>query len=98
MAETTCPVFRPTEQEFKSFRRYIEDIVDPIAGKVGLCKIVPPPGEPPTQQLCRQQCCNRLFVLEMDFSLLSLNIQFNSREDLFLSSKLSNSLRHSTRS
>lgn len=45
MAETTCPVFRPTEQEFKSFRRYIEDVVDPIAGKAGLCKIIPPPGE-----------------------------------------------------
>lgn len=44
MAETTCPVFRPTEKEFKSFRRYMEDVVDPIAGKVGLCKIIPPPG------------------------------------------------------
>lgn len=44
MAETTCPVFRPTEQEFKSFRRYIEDVVDPIAGKAGLCKVIPPPG------------------------------------------------------
>lgn len=45
MAETTCPVFRPTEQEFKSFRRYIEEVVDPIAGKAGLCKVIPPPGE-----------------------------------------------------
>lgn len=45
MAETTCPVFKPTEQEFKSFRRYIEEVVDPIAGKAGLCKIIPPPGE-----------------------------------------------------
>ena len=44
MAETTCPVFRPTEQEFKSFRRYMEEVVDPKAGRVGLCKIIPPPG------------------------------------------------------
>ena len=51
MAETTCPVFRPTEQEFKSFRRYIEDVVDPIAGKAGLCKVIPPPGEGPVMLL-----------------------------------------------
>lgn len=44
MAETTCPVFHPTEHEFLNFRRYIEEVVDPIAGKVGLCKVVPPPG------------------------------------------------------
>ncbi|CAM9825247.1 unnamed protein product, partial [Choristocarpus tenellus] len=41
MAETTCPVFRPTEREFKNFREYLSKI-DPIAGPVGLCKIIPP--------------------------------------------------------
>ena len=30
-AATTCPVFRPTEEEFRDFRAYLEKI-DPVAG------------------------------------------------------------------
>lgn len=77
MAETTCPVFRPTEQEFKSFRRYIEDVVDPIAGKAGLCKVIPPPGEDSLSffSLLAPQADNRLAwsrALPVPFVLTSL--------------------------
>jgi jmjN domain len=45
MATTTCPVFRPTEEEFSNFGAFIASI-DHIAGPVGLCKVIPPAGEP----------------------------------------------------
>ncbi|CAM9571689.1 unnamed protein product [Chrysoparadoxa australica] len=42
MAATTCPVYRPTKEEFANFREYIKKI-DHEAAAVGLCKIIPPP-------------------------------------------------------
>eukprot|EP00752_Nemacystus_decipiens_P004810 g4377.t1 len=62
MAETTCPVFRPTEQEFKSFRRYIEDVVDPIAGKAGLCKVIPPPGWAASRSDAAEEMCKSVHI------------------------------------
>ncbi|CBJ27769.1 conserved unknown protein [Ectocarpus siliculosus] len=62
MAETTCPVFRPTEQEFKSFRRYIEDVVDRIAGKAGLCKIIPPPGWAARRRDTAEEMCKSVYI------------------------------------
>ncbi|CAM9569635.1 unnamed protein product, partial [Scytosiphon promiscuus] len=62
MAETTCPVFRPTEQEFKSFRRYIEDVVDPIAGKAGLCKVIPPPGWAARRRDAAEEMCKSVHI------------------------------------
>ena len=44
MAQTTCPVYRPTSAEFADFRAYIRKIEESIDPDVGLCKIVPPTG------------------------------------------------------
>lgn len=41
MAETTCPVFRPTMEEFSNFSSYM-DTIETKASRVGLCKIIPP--------------------------------------------------------
>ena len=42
MSTTTCPVFRPTPEEFSDFQAYISKIEDTIDPDVGLCKIIPP--------------------------------------------------------
>ena len=39
------PVFRPTMTEFKDFAKYIDSLEVAGAHKVGLAKIIPPPGE-----------------------------------------------------
>ena len=44
MASCTCPVFRPTLEEFSmGFEKYIE-IIEPQVRPHGICKIVPPKG------------------------------------------------------
>ncbi|EWM21898.1 lysine-specific demethylase 4c isoform 1 [Nannochloropsis gaditana] len=43
MSSTTCPVFRPSREEFKNFSAYI-DKIDSRVGNAGLCKIIPPEG------------------------------------------------------
>jgi hypothetical protein len=42
MSTTTCPVFRPTPEEFSDFRKYVSKIEETIDPDVGLCKIIPP--------------------------------------------------------
>ena len=42
MSETTCPVFRPTVEEFKNFTQYI-DLIEKT-GELCVCKIIPPAG------------------------------------------------------
>lgn len=46
MASTTCPVFRPTLEEFANFRGYIEKIEQSFdeVDKHGIAKIIPPKG------------------------------------------------------
>eukprot|EP01033_Poteriospumella_lacustris_P014105 gene14105-10078_t len=41
MAEDTCPVFRPSEEEFSNFRTYMESIHS-AHPHIGICKIIPP--------------------------------------------------------
>jgi len=50
MSKTTCPVFRPTMDDFKNFSAYI-DKIDRKIGDAGLCKVIPPEGwyTPPTE-------------------------------------------------
>ncbi len=43
MSKTTCPVFRPTLEEFRNFSAYI-DKIDSKIGDAGLCKVIPPEG------------------------------------------------------
>jgi hypothetical protein len=38
MASTTCPVFRPTAEEFANFSKYIDKIDEEI-GDYGICKV-----------------------------------------------------------
>lgn len=38
MSKTTCPVFRPTLEEFRNFSKYIDKIDEEI-GHFGLCKV-----------------------------------------------------------
>jgi jumonji domain-containing protein 2 len=42
MAEDTCLVFRPTEEEFANFREYLERL-NFLHPEIGICKIIPPP-------------------------------------------------------
>ena len=42
MSETTCPVFRPSMEEFQDFRSYMNKIQS--AAPIGICKIIPPAG------------------------------------------------------
>lgn len=74
MAQTTCPVFRPTEQEFKDFRRYIEQVIDLNAAsrKAGLCKIIPPPGMYNNGSV-QSSACGVMFVLVYTTLLSSVN-------------------------
>jgi [histone H3]-trimethyl-L-lysine9/36 demethylase len=45
MSETTCEVLRPTLEEFKDFRKFVEKVVDDkIGGIAGIIKIIPPDG------------------------------------------------------
>eukprot|EP01042_Synura_sphagnicola_P029617 gene29617-38193_t len=41
MAEDTCPVFRPSEEEFSNFRTYMESIHS-AHPHIGICKLIPP--------------------------------------------------------
>lgn len=41
MAECTCPVFQPTEEQFTNFHAYIKLIEQRFPG-MGICKIIPP--------------------------------------------------------
>jgi jumonji domain-containing protein 2 len=43
MSETNCPVYRPTEEEFKCFESYITKI-DRERGDCGIVKVIPPEG------------------------------------------------------
>ena len=43
MSSTTCPVFRPTLDEFKNFSKYIRRI-EKNNENIGICKIIPPLG------------------------------------------------------
>jgi jumonji domain-containing protein 2 len=42
MANTSCPVFYPTEEEFKDFNGYIRFLEGCLPNTIGLCKVVPP--------------------------------------------------------
>lgn len=42
MADCTCPVLFPTEEEFSDFYSYIR-LVELLLPDVGMCKIIPPP-------------------------------------------------------
>lgn len=45
MAETTCPIFYPTLEEFENFYQYINRVEKTLQDlHVGICKIVPPKG------------------------------------------------------
>jgi jmjN domain len=48
MAETTCPVYRPSLLEFNDFQRYIQDVIDHEAVTAGchtgIVKVIPPSG------------------------------------------------------
>ena len=45
MSKTTCPVFRPTIEEFADFKGFIARIEVTLADEdIGICKIVPPTG------------------------------------------------------
>lgn len=47
MSATTCPIFRPSLEEFSDFKSYIRKVdADLVARgeKYGICKIVPPTG------------------------------------------------------
>jgi hypothetical protein len=48
MSSTTCPVFRPTLDEFKNFSRYI-NYIDRHIGEYGICKVRPPTPPPGTR-------------------------------------------------
>jgi jumonji domain-containing protein 2 len=41
MAETTCPIFRPTEEQFQNFHSYIR-LIEQTHPDAGICKIIPP--------------------------------------------------------
>ena len=43
MASTTCPIFRPTLEEFSDFKKYVETHIQ-SANNVGICKVIPPRG------------------------------------------------------
>lgn len=44
MACTTCPVFYPTENEFRNFSQYVSGISDSVRDNFGMIKVVPPSG------------------------------------------------------
>jgi hypothetical protein len=47
MSRTTCPVYRPSLNEFQNFGKYIQQIEKSVdLEQVGLVKIIPPEGEP----------------------------------------------------
>lgn len=56
MASCTCPVFRPSLEEFRDFQAYLGRI-EPHAWASGICKIIPPEGWWQTprevEQICR---------------------------------------------
>lgn len=56
MASCTCPVFRPSLEEFRDFQAYLENI-EPHVCAYGICKIIPPEGWWQTpievEQICR---------------------------------------------
>ena len=43
MARSTCPVFKPSLEEFTNFEAFVAKI-EPIAAPVGIAKIIPPAG------------------------------------------------------
>lgn len=42
MSVTTCPIFRPTLEEFRNFKKYIRKIE--LESTAGICKVIPPAG------------------------------------------------------
>ena len=34
-----CPVFRPTTEAFSDFAKYIDEVVEPEAQNIGICKV-----------------------------------------------------------
>lgn len=64
MAEDTCFIFRPSEEEFRDFRAYIEDI-ERLHPGIGICKIIPP---------------SSWFVREYDLSQINFTVQTPVRQ------------------
>lgn len=47
MSKTTCPIFRPTIEEFSDFKGFIARIEETLDDDdIGICKIIPPTGLP----------------------------------------------------
>jgi len=45
MSTTTCPIYRPTTEEFSNFTKYVHEIEKKSDNGVGIIKVIPPPGE-----------------------------------------------------
>jgi hypothetical protein len=43
MSKTTCPVFRPTNEEFRDFKKYIQ-FIESSNQEYGIVKVIPPQG------------------------------------------------------
>jgi [histone H3]-trimethyl-L-lysine9/36 demethylase len=63
MSRTTCPVYRPSLNEFQNFGKYIQQIEKSVdLEQVGLVKIIPPEGEPGASPLSPLLSCLAIII------------------------------------